>query len=148
MNFAFQAAAQRGGRDSMNPWITITLAAAGAVYGLDFLLRRKKWAAHTKAEKISLLVNMFSVGPYIFLSVLGLLWGIVASSPETAFGTVLYKATLAMGSVYFAVAIAAVVLCFVFRKKGKAKASIAVNIIALLYIAAAFAVNCLSGALL
>ena len=118
---------------------------AGIVFGLDYLLRRKKWNDNSKEEKISLLVNMFSVGPYIFLSALGMLWGIASSSPETAFGEVIYNATLAMGGVFFAIAIVAVILSFILRKKEKFKASIWINVIALAYIVVVLAVNALVG---
>ena len=59
----------------MNPWVIILFAMAVIVFGVDFLLRKKKWKENSKEEKISLIVNMFSVGPYIFLSILGMLWG-------------------------------------------------------------------------
>ena len=132
----------------MYPWIIILLAAAGAVFGLDYLLRRKKWNGNSKEEKISLLVNMFSVGPYVFLSILGILWGIVPSEPETPFGKALYDATLTMGGTFFIVAIAAAILSLILRKTGKIKASIRINIAALLYIAAVLAVNSLAGKIL
>ena len=132
----------------MNPWIVILLLAAAAVFAVDYLFRRKKWKDNSKAEKISLLVNMFSVGPYVFLSVLGMLWGIVPGSPKTAFGQLVNDVTLVMGSVYFVVAAVAVILSFVLRKKGKIKASIWTNIIALLYIVAVFTVNALAGKIL
>ena len=132
----------------MNIWIIILLAAAGIVFGLDYLLRRKAWKDNSKKEKISLLVNMFSVGPYIFLSALGALWGIVPGSPETAFGEALYDVTLIMGAIYFLVAAVAVILSLVFRKKGKIKASIWINVIALVYIATVLAVNSLAGKIL
>ena len=132
----------------MNPWIIIHLVAAGVVFGLDYLLRRKAWHNNTKEEKISLLVNMFSVGPYVFLSVLGALWGIVPGSPETALGEVLYDATLTMGGIYFVVAAVAAILSLVFRKKGKLKASIWINVIALAYIATVLAVNSLAANIL
>ena len=132
----------------MNPWIIISFVAAAAVFGLDFLLRRKKWKDNSKAEKISLLVNMFSVGPHAFLSALGTLWGIVQVAPKTPFGQALYNGTLTLAGIYFAVALAAVILSFLFRAKGKAKASIWVNVIAFLYIAAVLALNTLAGKLL
>ena len=132
----------------MNIWIIILLAAAGIVFGLDYLLRRKAWKDNSKKEKISLLVNMFSVGPYIFLSALGALWGIVPGSPETALGEVLYDTTLIMGGIYFIVAAVAVILSLVFRKKGKLKASIWINVIALAYILTVLAVNSLAGKIL
>ena len=91
---------------------------------------------------------MFSVGPYVFLSFLALLWGIVPGNPESAFGKILYEATLTIGSFYFVVAIAAVILSFVFRKKGKIKESIWVNVAALLYIVAVLAINSLAGKIL
>ncbi|MBR5004985.1 MAG: hypothetical protein IKY14_05965, partial [Erysipelotrichaceae bacterium] len=97
--------------------------------------------ALTKEEKISLIVNMFSVGPSIFLSILGMLWGIVPGSPDTSFGEILYDMTLMMSGAYFLVAGAAVILSLVFRKSGKTKASIWVNVIAFLYIAAVLAIN-------
>ena len=132
----------------MNPWIAILLVMAGVVFGLDYLFRRKKWKDNSKGEKISLLVNMFSVGVYIFLSALGMLWGIVAYSPETAFGKMLYDATLMLGGIYFVVAIAAVILSFIFRKTGKIKASIWTNVIASAYIAVVLTVNYLAGKIL
>ena len=132
----------------MNPWIIILLLAAGVVYGLDYLLRRKAWHNNSKEEKISLLVNMFSVGPYVFLSVLGALWGIVPGSPETALGEVLYDATLTMGGIYFVVAAVAAILSLILRKKGKLKASIWINVIALTYIATVLAVNSFAAKIL
>ena len=132
----------------MHIWIIILFIAAGIVFGLDYLLRRKGWKNNSKKEKISLLVNMFSVGPYIFLSALGALWGIVPGSPETALGEVLYDATLVMGGIYFVVAAVAVILSLVFRIKGKLKTSIWINVIALAYIATVLAVNSLAGKIL
>lgn len=125
----------------MNPWIIILFTMAVIVFGIDFLLRRKKWKDNSKGEKISLIVNMFSVGPYIFLSILGMLWGIVPGSPDTSFGEILYDVTLMMSGAYFLVAGAAVILSLAFRKSGKTKASIWVNVIAFLYIAAVLAIN-------
>ena len=115
---------------------------------LIIYLDEKKWKDNSKGEKISLLVNMFSVGVYIFLSALGMLWGIVAYSPETALGEMLYDATLMLGGIYYIVAIAAVVLSFIFRKIGKIKASIWTNVIAFAYIAVVLTVNCLAGKIL
>ena len=132
----------------MNPWVIILFVTAGVVFGLDYLIRRKKWKDNSQEEKISLIVNMFSVGPYIFLSALGMLWGITSNSPETAFGEVLYDATLMMGGVYFMVAAAAVILSFVFRKRGKIKASIWTNVIAFAYIAVVLTVNYFAGKIL
>jgi hypothetical protein len=132
----------------MYPWIILLFATAGAVFGLDYLLRRKGWKQNSTVEKVSLLVSMFSVGPYVYLSLLGVLWGIVPGSPETAFGKLLYDATLKLGSISFIFAAAAVILSFVFRKIGKAKASIWANGIAFAYIAVVLAVNTLAGKLL
>ena len=129
----------------MNPWIIIFLMAAGVVFVLDRLLRRKKWADNSKEEKISLMVNMLTAGPYVFLSALGMLLGIVPNSPKTAFGNVLDEVTLTMAGTYFAVALVATVLSLVFRKKGKTKASTWVNIIAVVYIVAVMIVNSLVG---
>ena len=64
----------------MNAWVIILLVMAAAVYGIDYLVRRKKWHANSKAEKISLLMNRFSVGFYAFLSALGLQWVIEPQS--------------------------------------------------------------------
>ena len=129
----------------MNPWIIIVLIAAGIVFVIDRLLRKKKWEDNSKEEGISLLVNMFTSGPYVFLSAIGMMLGIVANSPKTFFGKVLNEVTLTMASTYFVVAIVALVLSLVFRKKGKIKASIWVNIIALVYIVAVMVVNSLVG---
>ena len=121
---------------------------AGIVFGIDYLLRRKRWKDNSKPEKISLILHMFSVGPYIFLSILGLLWAVVTGSPETAFGETLYYVTIVMGGAFFVVAFIAVILSFILRKIGKVKASIWVNIIALLYIVVVLGLNTLAGEIL
>lgn len=129
----------------MNPWILIMLVLAAVVFGLDFLLRRKKWNENTREEKTSLLINMFSVGVYLFLSAVSMLWGIAANSPETPFGETVYDVTLTMGGIYFIIAAIAVIASLVLRKMRKTKASIWVNIIAFAYIAAVLGVNTLAG---
>ena len=132
----------------MHIWIIILFATAGIVFGLDYLFRRKKWKDNSKAEKISLLVNMFSVAPYIYLSALGMLWGIVTYAPETSLGEIIYEVTLRMASIYFIIAVIAVILSFVLRIKDKNKASVGTNIIALLYIVVILALNLFAGKLL
>lgn len=132
----------------MNIWVTITLIAAGIVFALDYLLRRKKWEDNSKEEKISLAVNMFSIGPYLFLSALGMLWGLASDSPETAFGEVLYDMTLTLAGIYFIIAIIAVIGSFIFRKIKKIKVSIWINVIAFVYIVVVLIVNSLVGELL
>ena len=132
----------------MNPWIIVLLVAAGIVFVTDYVFRRKKWNDNSKIEKIGLLVNMFSVGLYIFLSILGMLWGIVPGSPKTAFGKMIYDVTMMMGATYFIVAFIAVILSLFLRKKGKVKASIWVNVVALLYIVIVMVVNSLVGKVL
>ena len=103
---------------------------------------------NSKNEKISLLVNMFSVGPYVFLSVLGALLGIVSYSPETSFGNILYNTTLVMAEFYFIVAAIAAIASLILRKKGKTKSSILVNVIALDYIIIILTLNSLAGKIL
>ena len=132
----------------MNPWLIMLLISAAVVFGLDRLIRRKKWADNTKAEKVSLLVNMISSGAYLFMSALGMFWGITESGAQTAFGEILYDVTLYMAFYFFLVALVAVVLSFVLRKVGKSKASTWVNIIAMLYFLVALGVNYLAGSVL
>lgn len=125
----------------MNPWIIITLFCAMVVFVIDYLLRRKKWKENTKEEKISLIVHMFSIGPYAFLSVLGMFLGILLGQPKTAFGKMMYDATLLMGESYFVIAIIAIIMSFVLRKKGKIKSSIWINVIAIVYIVVVLFIN-------
>ena len=132
----------------MNPWLIIAVAGAGIVFLVDYLLRRKKWTDNTKKEKGSLLVSMVSIFIYAFLSVLGMLWGIVSSSPDTAIGKTLYNVTITLGEYYWVVAIAVVIATFILRKTGKPKASIWINVIALAYIAVVLGVNYLVGILI
>ena len=132
----------------MNPWVIILVVMAIIIFVLDYLLRRNKWKDNSKLEKISLLVNMLSVGIYAFLSVLGMLWGIVPGSPKTAFGKMIYDVTLMMGTTYFVVAFITVILSLFLRKKGKVKASIWVNVVALLYILIALTLNSFVGKVL
>ena len=132
----------------MNPWLLITLVLAAIIFGIDYLLRKKKWENNTKEEKISLLVNMFSAGLYAFLSAVGFLWGIASNSPKTDFGEVIYNATLMMGSIYFVIALVAVIVSLILRKFGKIKASIVVNAVALAYIVIVLFANYLVGRML
>lgn len=132
----------------MNPWIIITIVTAGIVFGIDYLLRKKKWKNNSKIEKISLIINMFSVGPNVFLSILSMFWGIVPGNPKTNFGNILYDVTLTLGGAYFVVAIAATIASLILRIKGKIKASVWVNIIAIAYIVIVLTVNCLAGKIL
>lgn len=129
----------------MNPWFIIVLVGAAIVFALDYLFRRKKWEDNAKQEKSSLVLNMISVPVYVFLSVLGLLWGIAVGSPDTALGNMIYDVTLTLGGYYWVAAIAAAVGSFVLRKIGKTKASIWVNVIALVYFVAVMGVNYLAA---
>ena len=132
----------------MNPWLIIAVIGAGIVFLLDYLLRRKKWADNTKTERTSLIVHMVSVPLYVFLSIFGLLWGIVAYSPDTAFGEALYDVTMTLGGYYWIAAAAAAIGSFIFRKIGKPKASIWINVIALAYMAVLLGANSIAGKLL
>ena len=132
----------------MNPWIIIALVCAAVVFALDYLVRRKKWEDNTKDEKISLVLNMFSISVYIFASVLGMLLGIVAGGEETAFGKVLGDVTLELAGTYWIVASAAAVGSFILRKIEKTKASIWVNVIALAYIVIVLGLNYFAGEVL
>lgn len=129
----------------MNIWIIFLLIGAAIVFLLDLLIRRKGWKSNTKEEKISLVLHMLAIGPYAFLSFLGMLWGLAGYSPETSFGEILYEITLTMGAVYFIIAIIAAILPFILRRLGKAKASIWITIIALAYIIVVLVVNTLVG---
>ena len=132
----------------MNPWLIIAVIGAGIVFLIDYLLRRQKWTDNTKTERTSLIVHMVSVPVYIFLSIFGMLWGIVAYSPDTAFGEVLYDVTLTMGGFYWMIAAVAAIGSFVFRKIGKPKARIWINVIAFAYMAVLLGANSIAGKLL
>lgn len=132
----------------MNIWLTITLILAAVVFGIDYLFRRKPWKNNSKGERVSLLVNMFSVGPYAFSSAVGILWGLTGGSPDSALGATLYDLTLTLGAFFFFVALAAVIASFILRLKGKHKASIWINVIALVYFVAVLAINYFAGKLL
>lgn len=132
----------------MNPWIVILLIGAAVVFAIDYAVRRKKWKDNTKPEKISLLLNMFSVGIYIFSSILGLLWGITGSGANTALGEAIYNVTLALAGIIWLVSTIATIGSFILRKKGKVKASIWINIFSLVYILLVFLVSYMAGELL
>ena len=131
----------------MNPWIIILLLGAIIVFLLDYIFRRKKWKGNTKTEKISLLLNMFFVGIYLFASGLGLLWGITGSSADTAFGQTLYDVTLTMLGFNWVIALVATIGSFILRKKGKIKASILINVIGLGYMIVLFVISYLTDML-
>ena len=132
----------------MNPWLIIAVIGAGIVFLIDYLLRRKKWTDNTKTARTSLIVHMVSVPLYVFLSIFGLLWGIVAYSPDTAFGEALYDVTMTLGGYYWIAAAAAAIGSFIFRKIGKPKASIWINVIAFAYMAVLLGANSIAGKLL
>ncbi len=132
----------------MNPWISVMLVSAGIVFLLDLIVRRKKWKDNTKTEKISLLLNMFSVVIYAFSSVLGVFWGIAGGSPDTAFGKLFYDVTLKILACNGIVSIVAIVGSFILRKRGKAKTSILLNLLAMAYMIILFITNYFAGAVL
>ena len=132
----------------MEIWSIIGLPIAGIIYLIDFLLRRKKWKENTKGEKASLIVSMVSVVPHLILSALGILWGIVGNGSETRFGELLYDVTLQMAGIYVIVAVAALIGALILRKKGKIKASILINVIAIVYIVVVMLVNWFAGTFL
>ena len=132
----------------MHLWIIMGLPVAGAVFLIDFLIRRKKWSNNTLAEKLSLIVNMISGIPYLFASALGMLLGISGSGAETAIGNVIYEVTLSLAAIYFIIATAAIVGSVILRKKGKIKASIWINVAALAYIVVVVVANYLAVELL
>ena len=129
----------------MNPWILIGLPVAGIVFLLDYLLRRKKWNNNTDGEKLSLVVNMVSVVPYMILSAFGVLMGIVGCSSESVLGNLIYDVTLVMGAIYVFVALASVIGTLILRKIGKIKASIWINVISIAYIAVVAIVNSIAS---
>ena len=132
----------------MHIWLIITLIMAGVVFGIDYLLRRKKWKDNSNIELFSLIINMFSVGPYGYLSVLGMFWGLVDYRPETTFGSLIYDITLKMAGIYFIIAFVVVIVSFILRIIGKNKISILINIIAFVYILLVLAINCLVSQIL
>ena len=133
---------------NMHIWLIITLIMAGVVFGIDYLLRRKKWNDNSNIELFSLIINMFSVGPYGYLSVLGMFWGLVDYRPETNFGSLIYDITLKMAGIYFIIAFVVVIVSFILRIIGKNKISILINIIAFVYILLVLAINCLVSQIL
>ena len=132
----------------MEIWIIIGLPIAGVILLLDYLLRKTKWNENTSGEKISLILNMVSVVPYMILSAFGMLMGITGNGSDTAFGDILYDVTIVMAGIYFFVALASVIGTIILRKLGKIKASIWINVIAILYIVLVSAVNFIASELL
>ena len=132
----------------MEIWFIIATPIAGIIFLLDYLWRRKKWKDNTKSEKVSLIVHMFSVVPYLFFSAVGILMGITGNTTETQFGNWLYNLTLNMAGFYFIIAILALISTLILRKIGKTKASIWINVIAIAYIIVLILINYLAGELL
>ena len=132
----------------MEIWIIMGLPVAAAVLLVDYLLRRKKWKENTRGEKVSLIVNMASSVPHMFLSAYGMLLGITGYGAETAVGRVLEEVALTLAGVYFAVAVVAMIGALILRKMGKAQASIWINVIAFVYIVLMAVVYYLAGTFL
>ena len=129
-------------------WSVICLMPAGIVLLLDYLFRRKKWEDNTNEEKISLIVNMIAAGVHLYLSIWGVFWPLIRVRPETAFGNTLFNTTLILAITYFIVAIVVTITAPILRKTGKIKASIWINIIALVYISLVLLVSYLTVRLL
>ena len=132
----------------MEIWVIMGLPIAGIIFLLDYLLRRKKWKDNTREEKVSLLINMISVVPYMIFSAFGILMGITGNGSVTTFGNVLYNVTLNMAGIYFLIALAAVITSEILRKVGKTGASIWINIIAFAYIVVVGFLNYIASDLL
>ena len=129
----------------MEIWIIMSLPLAAIVFLLDYLLRRKKWKENTKGEKVSLIVNMASIAPYMILSAYGMFMGIAGYGTETDLGAVLMDIVLTMGFVFVIVAAVAVIATLILRKFGKIKASIWINAVAIAYIVLVTLVHVLIG---
>ena len=132
----------------MEIWIIMGLPIAGIIFLLDYLLRRKKWRDNTREEKAGLLLNMISVVPYMIFSAFGILMGITGNGTETALGNAIYEVTIALAEIYFIVALAAIIGTLILRKIGKNKASIWLNVGALVYIIVVAFVNYFANELL
>ena len=132
----------------MSIWLILGLPVAAVIFLLDYLLRRKKWNDNTGGEKLSLVVNMVSVVPYMILSAFGILMGITGCSSESVLGNIIYDVTLVMGGIYFFVALASVIGTLILRKTGKIKASIWINVISIAYIIVVTLVNFFASELL
>ena len=132
----------------MEIWVIMGLPIAGIIFLLDYLLRRKKWSNNTKEEKLSLIVNMISVVPYMIFSAFGILMGITGNGTETALGNSIYEVTIVLAGIYFIVALAAIIGTLILRKIGKNKASIWLNVGALAYIVVVAFVNYFASELL
>lgn len=115
-------------------WLYLGAFAALVVFGLDFLLRRKKWSANTAEEKASLILGMVLLPVYLFCSALGLFLGITGSGADTAIGELMYTISLPLGTFIFVPSAFATVGSIIFRKKGKARAAKIVHFVALGYI--------------
>ena len=132
----------------MESWFILSAPLVGLILLLDFLLRKKKWRENTAGEKVSLLINLIAIAPYMVLSAYGILMGITGCGAETELGLIVYDVTLYMASAYVLVALGAVVVAFLLRLFGKVKASIWIHAAAIGYIVVLSVVNYLASTFL
>ena len=119
----------------MAVWSIPTLAFAGIVFLIDFIMRRKKWSENTKTEQIGLILTLLVSFPYMFSSAYGLLFGIVGPQGTSPFMLTLYEIVVLGGKGIVFVCLAATVASLILRKCGKATASNWSLVIGLLYCA-------------
>ena len=131
----------------MEIWLLLIALAAALMFGIDFLLRRKRWKKNTREEKQSLLVSLACLPAYVFLSVLGMLLGIAAPTAETVYGGLLFDMAVMTGRFIWVVSIAAFVLGLVLRKRGNPRGSKLAQLAAMGYIAL-FGILCVASGLL
>jgi len=131
----------------MEIWLLMFIVVILLLFGVDFLLRRKKWRENTKQEKQSLLIGAACVPAYELLSVLGIFLSIAAPTAETELGGWLFDAAVMTGRFIWIVSLAAVILGLFLRKRGNPQASKLAQLAAMGYIAV-FGMLCLASGIL
>lgn len=116
-------------------WSIPTLALAGLILLIDFIVRRKKWDENTKTEKIGLILTLLVSFPYIFCSIYGVLFDIVGAKGTSALMITLYEIVVLGGKGIVFVCLAATIASLVLRRLGKAAASNWSLVIGFLYCA-------------
>lgn len=117
----------------MSIWFIMGAILAGIVFVIDLIARRKTWNKNTKEEKISLIISFVCCPFYLFLSILGIFWGIYEGSYDTRIGEILHDVSIGMSAFFGLFALSALILSIVFRKIGKTKRSALIHLVPLGY---------------
>lgn len=103
-------------------------------FGVDYLVRRKKWKDNTKDEKASLIINLVTIPVYYIMGTVGILFAIVGTTAKTEFGNILFEISGVLSSFTGVIVLIVTIGALILRKKGQVRGSKWIHMGSFIYI--------------